>query len=245
MGNREWVGKGGGGISFLQADAYWREDWPAKMASVGAVREGLNTGTLAAVPSALSPEPQTQSLLTLLWSTACRPPSVGAQGEQLPIRFVCLLFKRLPWFLVDSCLSLRTESPFICTDSYYVGSCGLSWEAWHGVRRPQGGPLQVGHPFGCSAVTPACRASTFHLSAFLTSLHVASSANLWFWVLFSSRLQLVTQLLRLIVLYFHCNSSLVLVGCECNFYSICCPLGCLGNNRNLYEEEHWDWEMLS
>lgn len=57
--------------------------------------------------SSLPQSHTTQFLLTLLWSTECHPPSAGAQAdEQLPRRLVCLLFKRLPWFLVDSCFSL-------------------------------------------------------------------------------------------------------------------------------------------
>lgn len=46
----------GGAIAFLPADAVFREVLnPRKVASVGSVGEGVSTGTLLALPSALFP----------------------------------------------------------------------------------------------------------------------------------------------------------------------------------------------
>lgn len=49
----------GRAVAFPQADALWsRVLHPERMASMGGVGDGLDTGALLAIPSALSLEPQ-------------------------------------------------------------------------------------------------------------------------------------------------------------------------------------------
>lgn len=74
----------GGALAFLQSDATWRSVFqPGKMGSMGSVGKGCTTGTLLAVPSALSPEPHNPvSLLKLQFAPSC-PTSPGYQDEWL------------------------------------------------------------------------------------------------------------------------------------------------------------------
>lgn len=79
------------------------------MGSVGSVDEGLGTGTLLAVPSALSSEPHNvQSLLSqsCLLSTSTEPRQSGCGLD-----FVRWLFKRAPGFLAGSPLPSGGQSP--------------------------------------------------------------------------------------------------------------------------------------
>ena len=86
----------GGAIVFPQADATLRSvPHPRKMAS--AVWENDSTGTLATVPSALSPE------------SLC-PPSAGAKGECPWMKFCVLALLEGACIPVDSGLSLTDRN---------------------------------------------------------------------------------------------------------------------------------------
>ena len=75
-----------------QADGVWKGVFhPGKMASVGSMGEGISTGTLATVPSALSPKPRSPVYPHTTPVCSGLPSLCGSsQGEWLQMRF-CVL----------------------------------------------------------------------------------------------------------------------------------------------------------
>ena len=103
---------------------------PPKKDGIYSVGEGLSTGNLAAVPSALPQNHKPQ--LSSHDSTPFYLASFGTQGEGCKWDFVCWSFKRAPVSLADSCLLLVGKIP---SDSHSQMLCGhlfLAMVLWAG-----------------------------------------------------------------------------------------------------------------
>lgn len=116
-GNRE---PRGWGYCILPGSCCMKASAPPKKDDIYGMGRGLSTGILAAVPSALSPKPQTpvSPHRTLVYS-ALSPlePRVNVCRRD----FMGCPFKRAPVFLADCCLSLEDRIP---TDFHSQMFCG-------------------------------------------------------------------------------------------------------------------------
>ena len=126
----------------------------------------------------------TNSSLSSHDSSLLCPPSTRAQSEWLQTRFCVLALEEGTLSPADSRHSLAERIPLVFTARYYEGT--FSWlrcpgmGVQHGVETPsllRCEPLQLRYPSRISVFTCGSRASPVQVSAFPTSLDVASSVN--------------------------------------------------------------------
>ena len=157
---------------------------PPKNDSVWGVGEWPGTGTMAAVPAALSPELQNPDspCAPLVCSASLRQSRGWVATNNVayidPLRgSLCLQWTPVsPWW---------TESLMIFTVGCYVGAFPgsglLGWEPQLRVETPlsSGGTHHSWDPSWSSAMAHGSGVSLLRLSALPTSLNVAASVNPW------------------------------------------------------------------
>lgn len=98
----------------------------------GCVGGGLNTGTLAAFPPAITWKLLNSVSLECIWCLSRRCPFAGPQGEYLyESESVCGPFKRTPGFPAALCLR-ETNSLLPFTVRYHGDPSSWHWSSWLG-----------------------------------------------------------------------------------------------------------------